>query len=311
MKILLTGYPGWLSNKLIKSLSNKKFQIYTLSKLNIAKKNHYVVDIKDTESIVRIFKLNKFDIVIHTAGLIHPKFFRNDFYNINYIGTKNLLDNAIINGCKCFIFLSSNAVYGLNEEKYSCDEKFPTKPICDYGKSKKIAEDYIINNSKDLKYFILRPASFFGGAFPKKYLDYFRFVSKYFYVIPNKKIYKNFTSISLLIDTILYLINNFNLNKSGIFNVTNNGRMTLQEFHEVVAKKFNFKLKVIKLPSFFFTVFRITDKIFSIMGIYIKNIHLLGEANWSTNINSGKIYKELNKNYPLDYSKEIVTTVLK
>ena len=36
------------------------------------------------------------------------------------------------------------------------------------------------------------------------------------------------------------------------FNVTNKGRMSLQEFHEVVAKKFNFKLKVIKCCQYFF-----------------------------------------------------------
>ena len=311
MKILLTGYPGWLSNKLIKSLSNEKFQIHTLSKINCTKKHHFMVDIENRKTIARIFNENKFDIVIHTAGLIHPKIFRNSFYNVNFIGTKNLLDNAIINGCKCFIFLSSNAVYGINDEKYSCDENIPTRPISDYGKSKRIAENYIINNYKNLKYFILRPASFFGGTYPKKYLDYFKFIKKYFCILPNKKIYKNFTSINLLIDTIEFLINNFSVNKSGIFNVTNKGRMTLQEFHEVVAKKFNFELKIIKLPSIFFTLFQLTDKIFSLMGIYIKNIHLLGEANWSTNINSNRIYKTLNKDYPLNYSKEIETQVLK
>ena len=46
-----------------------------------------------------------------------------------------------------------------------------------------------------------------------------------------------------MIDTIIYLINNFSVNESGIFNVTNKGRMSLQEFHEVVAKKFNFRIK--------------------------------------------------------------------
>ena len=311
MKILLTGYPGWLSNKLIKSLSNKKFKIHTLSKLNCAKKNHYKVDIENREDIERIFIENKFDIVIHTAGLIHPKIFSKDLFNVNFTGTKNILDNAILNGCKCFIYLSSNAVYGINGEIYSCDEKVTSRPTSDYGKSKKIAENYIINNSRNSKYFILRPASFFGGTYPKKYLDKFKFIKKYFCLLPNKKIYKNFTSINLMIDTIIYLINNFSVNESGIFNVTNKGRMSLQEFHEVVAKKFNFKLKVIKLPSIFFTLFQLTDRIFSFMGIYIKNIHLLGEANWSTNINSNRIYKVLNKDYPLNYSKEIETQVLK
>ena len=106
MKILLTGYPGLLSNKLIKSLSNKKFKIHTLSKLNCAKKNHYKVDIENRKDIERIFIENKFDIVIHTAGLIHPKIFSKDLFNVNFTGTKNILDNAILNGCKCFIYLS-------------------------------------------------------------------------------------------------------------------------------------------------------------------------------------------------------------
>ena len=57
-----------------------------------------------------------------------------------------------------------------------------------------------------------------------------------------------------MIDTIIYLINNFSVNESGIFNVTNKGRMSLQEFHEVVAKKFNFKLKLLNCPVFFYLI---------------------------------------------------------
>ena len=125
------------------------------------KKNHYKVDIENRKDIERIFIENKFDIVIHTAGLIHPKFFSKDLFNVNFTGTKNILDNAILNGCKCFIYLSSNAVYGINGEIYSCDEKIALADLqVIMAKVKKIAENYIINNSRNSKYFILRPASF-------------------------------------------------------------------------------------------------------------------------------------------------------
>ena len=146
-------------------------------------------DVLDKKSIQK--KMVNVDVVIHTAGIPGPTKANssNDYLNVNYNGTKNLIDIALENKVSKFIFFSSFARYGVDSwmrHRNECgsiigedvavpkylpiDESHPSinsyKGLYEwgglwYGKSKALAEEYGEEKSNDKFSFIpLRLAGF-------------------------------------------------------------------------------------------------------------------------------------------------------
>lgn len=93
--------------------------------------------------------LGQIDYVIHAASNTHPLQYSQDpvgTITTNVIGTKNLLDYAVMHGAKCFCFVSSVEVYGENRgdvEKF--DENYLGYLNCNtlragYPESKRLGE---------------------------------------------------------------------------------------------------------------------------------------------------------------------------
>ena len=96
LKCGITGHSGTLGSQLIKKEFNFKFIIF---KDNIC----------DRKKIYKWIKKNKFDIIFHIAAIVPTKIVENNFSyanNVNYIGTKNLVDSIIKNkfNLKWFFF---------------------------------------------------------------------------------------------------------------------------------------------------------------------------------------------------------------
>ncbi|XP_064624259.1 UDP-glucose 4-epimerase-like [Lineus longissimus] len=116
----------------------------------------YTVDLLDKESLNNVFKKNKFDGVLHLAGLkavgesmeIPLMYYKN-----NIVGTINLLEVMKEHNVKNLVFSSSATVYG-TPEYLPLDEKHPvggcTNP---YGKSKYFIEEILMDISKADKSF--------------------------------------------------------------------------------------------------------------------------------------------------------------
>jgi nucleoside-diphosphate-sugar epimerase len=119
------------------------------------------------------------DIVIHVAGLTAARN-REEFFQGNHIGTKNLLQ-ATMKSCpdlRRFLHLSSLTVCGpapsLDRPALESD---PCRPITAYGESKKAAEDEV-NAAKDrLPITIVRAPAVYGQR-DTAIFDYFKAVSK-------------------------------------------------------------------------------------------------------------------------------------
>jgi nucleoside-diphosphate-sugar epimerase len=156
MKILVTGCNGNVGNHLIDKIG-QDFQVFGTDLHNSSKKyNPYIqCNICSYSEIEQSFNNYSFDIVIHCAAIAHNdenKFTDDDFWKINFEGTKNLVhyfDEKRING---FIFFSTTAVYG---KSGIISERQELNPDTAYAKSKAEAEKFIINNSKS-PYLILR-----------------------------------------------------------------------------------------------------------------------------------------------------------
>ena len=166
-KILITGGAGYIGSSVSYFLLDKGFDVTIIdnletgSKLLIPKKAKLeVCDIADKKKISNILKKNKFEGVLHFAGLIrveesmqNPK----KYYEYNYKKAKIFFDTCVKNGVKNFIFSSTAAVYG-NPSSNKVNELQKLNPINPYAISKMKVENYLINLKikKKIKFVILR-----------------------------------------------------------------------------------------------------------------------------------------------------------
>lgn len=138
MEILITGSTGFLGKIIHNNLN--LFKIETLSRSNAT----YNLDLMN--EIPKF--INSFDLIIHAAGKAHtiPKS-KEDldaFYNVNVLGTKNLLEGLSISLPKQFVFISSVSVYGLIKGE-NINENCSLLAEDPYGKSK-IEAEFIVKN---------------------------------------------------------------------------------------------------------------------------------------------------------------------
>ena len=176
MRILILGGCGYIGTKLVQSLIlNKKNQIivYDIQWFgNYLKKNRNLKVIKgDIRNIPdKLFK--KIDIVIHLANIANDpgvELNRNLSWEVNVLGTLNVIKKSIKFNVKKFIFSSSGSVYGIKKEK-NVTEKLSLVPISTYNKTKMIAERILFSFKDKINIFSVRPATVCGYS-PRMRLD--------------------------------------------------------------------------------------------------------------------------------------------
>lgn len=152
--ILITGGAGYIGSSLARGLEDK-FNIFILDDLstgktyNISKKwKFYKGSILNSKILKKIFSNHKISIVIHAAAKIsvsESEKKKLQYLKVNFLGTKLLANEAKKHKYfRHFIFSSSAAVYG-NPKYLPIDEKHVRKPINYYGKTKLMAENFLIS----------------------------------------------------------------------------------------------------------------------------------------------------------------------
>ncbi|KAI8834308.1 3beta-hydroxysteroid dehydrogenase [Chytridium lagenaria] len=102
--------------------------------------------------------------VIHTASPPHGRG-KNAYIQVNFNGTKNVIDACKQNGVKSLVYTSSASVIYNGQDLIDADE---TIPYCEvhmdaYNETKAIGEEMILKaNSSGLKTVALRPSGIFG-----------------------------------------------------------------------------------------------------------------------------------------------------
>lgn len=170
MRILVTGGAGFIGSHLTDWLIKEGHEVTVLDDLsggffeNVNKDAKFVgSSINNIEYVNYLMKDT--DIVFHLAayaaeGLSH--FIKHFNYENNLIGSINLINAAINNNVKRFVFTSSMAVVGTNKPPF--DEEVIPNPEDSYGISKYAVEQEL-RISKEmfgLDYTIIRPHNIFG-----------------------------------------------------------------------------------------------------------------------------------------------------
>ena len=224
MKILIIGASGFVGKNLIKSFKDVQFQVSSYirnSRLNLS--NSY--------------------LVIHLAGKAHD--LKNtstpdEYYQVNTEFTKKVFDAFLASEAQVFITLSSvKAVADVVESALT--EEHIANPITHYGKSKLLAEQYILSKEipKGKRVYILRPCMIHGPGNKGNLNLLYKIVSKN---IPwplgafeNKR---SFCSIDNLMFIFKELIEREDI-PSGIFNVADDEPLSTNELIGLIAQSQN------------------------------------------------------------------------
>ena len=219
MTIFLTGAGGFVGKSIKKYLSNAI---------------HYT-NFKREEKIVI-----KEDVVLHFAGKAHDlkKVSKPDeYYKVNTELTQKVLDAFLDSNAKVFIVLSSVKAVADSVQEELTEEYIP-HPITDYGKSKLLAEQYILSKPipDGKRVYILRPCMIHGPGNKGNLNLLYNIVSKGFPwplgAFNNKR---SFCSIDNLCFIIKELITNDQI-KSGIYNISDDETISTNELISLIAE---------------------------------------------------------------------------
>ena len=161
MNILVTGGAGYIGSHTCVLLLEAGYDVTVLDNLDNScktslerveeitgkKVKFYEVDLLDYDATNKVFDENKFDAVIHFAGLkavgesvrIPIRYYHN-----NITGTLNLCDIMSKHGVKKLVFSSSATVYG-DPHTVPIKEDFPLSATNPYGQTKLMIE-YILKD---------------------------------------------------------------------------------------------------------------------------------------------------------------------
>ena len=171
MKILLTGSTGFIGGNVLSSLLDNQFEVMapvrsvSHGKLTIKHKNLLSVkgDFWDDSVFDAYNKFNP-DVIIHLAAIRGEGFGNYDEYHkVNIIGTEKLVNYALENGIKSFIYCSTVGVYGTIPISLPAGLGTNPNPDNKYHLTKFQAERIVTETLKDkIPFIILRPTITYG-----------------------------------------------------------------------------------------------------------------------------------------------------
>lgn len=170
--ILVTGGAGFMGSHVADSLSALGHQVWVLDNLsggfreNVPAHATFVEgSVLDEVLLQKLFAQHNFQFIFHLAAyaaeaLSH--FIKRFNYMNNLIGSVNLINLSILHQVKCFVFTSSIAVYGKNQNPMT--EAMRPEPEDPYGIAKFAVEQELEASRRmfGLNYIIFRPHNVYG-----------------------------------------------------------------------------------------------------------------------------------------------------
>ena len=175
MNILVTGGCGYTGSILVPQLLKLGHKITVIDTMwfgNFLKKNKNLDIINGNILDVSQISFKNYDVIIHLANIANdPGVELNQTlsWEINALASQQLIEKAISDGVKHFIYASSGSVYGVKDE-LKVTEDLSLVPISVYNKTKMVSERVLISYKDKIKVHCIRPATVCGYS-PRMRLD--------------------------------------------------------------------------------------------------------------------------------------------
>lgn len=247
-----------------------------------------------------IILLNEYYGVIHLAGKAHDlknTVNSDEYYKVNTELTKKIFDAFLTSNVKVFITLSSVKAVADEVQGELTEEHIPN-PITHYGKSKLLAEQYIL--SKEIpggkRVYILRPCMIHGPGNKGNLNLLYKLVSRGLpWPLGAFKNKRSFCSIDNLVFIIKELIEREDI-PSGIYNVADNEPISTNSLISLIAKSINKKDIILNISPSIITLF-------AKFGDMIKlplNSERLGKLTQNYIVSNQKLTNAIGKELPVN-----------
>ena len=286
--IFLTGSTGFVGSYLQIYFRNK-FSFFTYkknSKINITE-----------------------DIVLHFAGIAHDlknNYNKEEYYKINTDFTIKIFEEFLKSNAEVFIFISSVKA-AADSININLTEKHIPNPITDYGKSKLLAEKYILskNISNEKRIYILRPCMIHGPGNKGNLNLLYQMVSKGIpWPLGAFKNKRSFCSIDNLCFIIQELIKNDQI-PSGIYNIADDEPISTIELINLISESLGKKVYIWKIPQFLIIVI---TKLGDLLRLPL-NTERLMKLTENYIVSNEKIRIALKKELPLTSKAGLIKTL--
>lgn len=268
MNIIITGISGFVGKNLSEYLKEMGYYVEGFSLRNE-------------------WLLNKSaDAIIHLAGKAHDTANNSadhEYFKINTDLTKKLFDEFLNSKIQDFFYFSSvkataDTVVGILDEKHKSNPKTP------YGKSKLLAEEYLLSKKmpEGKRLFIIRPCMIHGPGNKGNLNLLYKFVQKGIpYPLAAFENKRSFLSIDNLNFLILEMLSNKKV-ASGIYNFADDEVLSTNELVKLIANTSGKKEKLWKISS---KLISATAKMGDVMKLPLNSERLkkLTENYWVSN----------------------------
>lgn len=250
-RVLITGAGGFIGQRLLHVLACDYPDLYIIATALKKPQLDFLdnpdsnirfqkLDIRDSRA-THILKSENIDTVVHLASVVTPGpgMSRDTMYDIDVNGTRNMLDASLAAGVKKFIVTTSAASYG-----YHADNPVPLKendalrgnqefPYSDHKRLiENMLEEYR-HKHPELQQLIFRPGFILGpgcnnqitALFDKPIITGMRGTDTPFTIIWDEDVARS-------------IIEGITKDKTGIYNLTGDGIVTLREMAGMLGKPF-------------------------------------------------------------------------
>jgi nucleoside-diphosphate-sugar epimerase len=298
MNISITGHTGFVGKSTLNYF--KQYPNYNFTEISIEKSNLYID--------FNLLKCKNDIVVIHLAGIAHDVknvLDSDEYYFVNTELTKKIYDFFLESTAKIFIMLSSvkavaDVVVGELTEEYLAN------PNSHYGKSKLLAEEYILSKKipKGKRVYILRSCMIHGPGNKGNLNILYQLVSK---SIPwplgsfNNK--RSFCSIDNLLFILKELMERQDI-PSGVYNVSDDEPISTNELISILAESKNKHPKIWKVSKGLVQLFAKFGNLFNLP----LNEERLQKLTDSYVVSNKKIKLAIGKSLPLSSKEGVLKT---
>ncbi len=325
---LVTGAPGWLGTRLVRTLARGLPDVPALAELVPRRVRCLVLpgqdrsllqeiggsapsgtsvdiaegDLTDPASLARFCEGAAGATLFHAAAVIHPTRGVRQIDRVNRLGTRRLLAAAEEAGVRRFIAVSSNSPFGFNRHPGDLfDESAPYNPYMAYGRSKMQAEEAVAEFQARgrMETVIIRPPWFYGPDQPPRQTEFFRMIRRGKAPILGRGDNKRSMAYVDNICQGLLLCEKVEQAAGGTYWIADSRPYTMNEIIDTVERlleeEFGLEAthKRLRLPVLASSAACLADGFLQRLGFYNTKIHVLGEMSRTIACSIEKARREL------------------
>jgi len=251
--VLVTGGTGFVGSHLVELLLRRGYEVICLVRdqsrlrwLTGLKVRLVVGDCSDPGSLGAAVR--DAEVVYHVAGF--TKAYRPaDYYRVNQIGTRNLIEACSRQGraIRKFVLVSSLAAAGPAREGRPLTDRDVPHPVSDYGRSKLLAEEEALKFKDRFPVVILRPSAVYGPR-DSDVFELFTWASKGLILdMRGGERFMNWCYVEDLAGALL-LAGEKTVPSGSRYFVAEDRVYSATEFHQALQRTGGVRAKVIKVP---------------------------------------------------------------